>query len=263
MMRPVFCEITGSRPSAFSLAQMSAVRRSCQTMARCTACPVARSHTTVVSRWLVMPIAAMSFALMPAWAISARETVTVEGQMCSGSCSTQPEAGKCCGNSACAVAAMEMSPRNTIAREEVVPWSMARTKDMEAPLGFAGRFLGVVPGGIIVSRQRERIRAGRSRSAQLSCRRRPGPIPRDPSIAHDADPARPDFVKPLPVVIGPGLRRDHELRDLRRRRGHAAVDDDVLSGHEARRVGGEVGHCARDFVGFADAAKRRGGGAAF
>ena len=41
---------------------MSAVRRSCQTMARCTACPVARSHTTVVSRWLVMPIAAMSFA---------------------------------------------------------------------------------------------------------------------------------------------------------------------------------------------------------
>ena len=32
-------------------------------MARCTACPVARSHTTVVSRWLVMPIAAMSFAV--------------------------------------------------------------------------------------------------------------------------------------------------------------------------------------------------------
>ncbi len=48
---------------AFSLAQISAVRRSCQTMARCTALPVARSHTTVVSRWLVIPIAAMSFAL--------------------------------------------------------------------------------------------------------------------------------------------------------------------------------------------------------
>ncbi len=42
---------------------MSAVRRSCQTMARCTAVPVARSHTTVVSRWLVMPIAAMSLAV--------------------------------------------------------------------------------------------------------------------------------------------------------------------------------------------------------
>ena len=51
----------GSRPSLFSCAQMSAVRRSCQTMARCTALPVARSQTTVVSRWLVMPIAAMSF----------------------------------------------------------------------------------------------------------------------------------------------------------------------------------------------------------
>ena len=63
MIRPVFAEIAGSWPSAFSLAQMSAVRRSCQTMARCTAWPVARSHTTVVSRWLVMPMAAMSFAV--------------------------------------------------------------------------------------------------------------------------------------------------------------------------------------------------------
>ena len=42
---------------------MSAVRRSCQTMARCIAWPVARSHTTVVSRWLVMPMAAMSLAV--------------------------------------------------------------------------------------------------------------------------------------------------------------------------------------------------------
>ena len=135
MIRPVFCEINGSRPSAFSLAQMPAVRRSCQTMARCTAWPVVRSHTTVVSRWLVMPIAAMSFAVMPACSIASRQTITVEVQMSSGSCSTQPEAGKCCGNSCCARAAIEMSLRNTIAREEVVPWSMARTKDMEAYLG--------------------------------------------------------------------------------------------------------------------------------
>ena len=34
-----------------------AVRRSCQTMARCTGRPVARSQMTIVSRWLVMPIA--------------------------------------------------------------------------------------------------------------------------------------------------------------------------------------------------------------
>ncbi len=66
MIRPVLPEIAGSWPSLFNLAQMSEVRRSCQTMARCTALPVARSHTTVVSRWLVMPIAAMSFAPTPA-----------------------------------------------------------------------------------------------------------------------------------------------------------------------------------------------------
>ena len=120
-MRPVLAEIVGSWPSPFNLAQMSAVRRSCQTMARCTALPVARSHTTVVSRWLVIPIAAMSFAFRPAFSSASRQTSTVEVQMSSGSCSTQPEAGKCCGNSACADAAMEMSPRKTMAREDVVP----------------------------------------------------------------------------------------------------------------------------------------------
>ena len=91
--------------------------------------------------------------------------------MSSGSCSTQPEAGKCCGNSCCARAAIEMSLRNTIAREEVVPWSMARTKDMEA---YPDVFLGVVFGvflalsreGIIVSRQKERIGDGRSRRSR-------------------------------------------------------------------------------------------------
>ena len=35
------------------------MRRSCQTIALCTGRPVARSHSTVVSRWLVMPIAAI------------------------------------------------------------------------------------------------------------------------------------------------------------------------------------------------------------
>ncbi len=121
MIRPVLAEIAGSWPSRFSLAQMSAVRRSCQTMARWIGCPVARSHTTVVSRWLVMPIAAMSLAFRPAFSSASRQIMTVEVQMSSGSCSTQPEAGKCCGNSCCAVAAMEMSERNTMAREEVVP----------------------------------------------------------------------------------------------------------------------------------------------
>ena len=39
---------------------MPAVRRSCQTMAWWTGVPVPRSHSTAVSRWLVMPIAAIS-----------------------------------------------------------------------------------------------------------------------------------------------------------------------------------------------------------
>ena len=121
MIRPVFLEMTGSWPSILSFAQMSDVRRSCQTMARCTACPVARSHTTVVSRWLVIPIAAMSFAAKFAFFKASRQTAIVEVQMSSGSCSTQPEAGKCCGNSCCATEAIEMSARNTIAREDVVP----------------------------------------------------------------------------------------------------------------------------------------------
>ena len=36
--------------------------------------PVLRSQTTVVSRWLVMPMAAMSPAFNPAWASAARAT---------------------------------------------------------------------------------------------------------------------------------------------------------------------------------------------
>ena len=68
-----------------------------------------------------MPIAAMSLALSPAFSSASRQVMMVEVQMSSGSCSTQPEAGKCCGNSCCATAAIEMSERNTIAREDVVP----------------------------------------------------------------------------------------------------------------------------------------------
>ena len=49
----------GSLPST---RQRSAVRRSCQTMARCTGFPVARSHTTTVSRCTAMPMPATSLA---------------------------------------------------------------------------------------------------------------------------------------------------------------------------------------------------------
>ena len=50
-----------SRPASPASSRTSAsVRVSCQTIALWTGSPVARSHTTVVSRWLVMPIAATS-----------------------------------------------------------------------------------------------------------------------------------------------------------------------------------------------------------
>ena len=48
----------GRWPASLSSAQMAAVRRSCQTMARCSGRPVERSKATRVSRWLVMPMAA-------------------------------------------------------------------------------------------------------------------------------------------------------------------------------------------------------------
>ena len=53
-------------PGARSCAQSGSARRSCQTMALVHGWPVRRFHTTVVSRWLVMPMAAMSPAFSPA-----------------------------------------------------------------------------------------------------------------------------------------------------------------------------------------------------
>ena len=47
-------------PSPASSSTRSSVRVSCQTIALCTGVPVRRSHSTVVSRWLVMPMAARS-----------------------------------------------------------------------------------------------------------------------------------------------------------------------------------------------------------
>ena len=49
-------------PAPCSSAQSSAVRRSCQTIAGPSASPVRRSQKTIVSRWLVMPIAAIRSA---------------------------------------------------------------------------------------------------------------------------------------------------------------------------------------------------------
>ena len=124
--RPVCSVTVGSKPSALSLLHISEVRRSCQTMALCTGLPVLRSQTSVVSRWLVMPMAAMSSVPTPAFSMAARQVAAVVAQRSDGSCSTQPLSGKCWGNSSCADATMVSVSSNRIARVEVVPWSMAR-----------------------------------------------------------------------------------------------------------------------------------------
>lgn len=78
---------------------MATPRRSCQTMALCAGSPVFRSQTTAVSRWLAIPMAAISFAWTPALRMAARQVDATEGQIASGLCSTQPDAGKICANS--------------------------------------------------------------------------------------------------------------------------------------------------------------------
>ncbi len=69
------------------------MRRSCQTIALWIGRPLARSQTTTVSRWLVMPIAATSRAATPARASASAATPIWVAQISSGSCSTQPGRG--------------------------------------------------------------------------------------------------------------------------------------------------------------------------
>ena len=74
--------------------QKSAVRRSCQTMARATGWPVARSQTTTVSRWLVTPMAARSRGSMPAAASACGDDRRrPSARFPRRSCSTQPGRG--------------------------------------------------------------------------------------------------------------------------------------------------------------------------
>ena len=71
---------------------MSAVRRSCQTIARRGDPSVSRSQTTIVSRWLVMPTARSSEA--STFFRTSRTDSSVACQISSGACSTQPGAGE-------------------------------------------------------------------------------------------------------------------------------------------------------------------------
>ena len=90
---PVRSRTSASAPEAFSASHIAAVRRHCQTIARWIGLPVARSQTIVVSRWLVIPTAAMSAPVTRASAIARRAASPMVVQISSGSCSTQPGCG--------------------------------------------------------------------------------------------------------------------------------------------------------------------------
>ena len=90
---PVFLRMVSLQPFSFRESQYSAVRLHCQTMALYTGLPVALSHTMVVSRWLVMPIAAIWDASTPSLALASLITASWLAQISVGSCSTQPGLG--------------------------------------------------------------------------------------------------------------------------------------------------------------------------
>ena len=65
MTSPVLSRTGRSQPDSVSSSHRPAVLRHCQTMALWMGWPVLRSQTSAVSRWLVMPRAAISTARTP------------------------------------------------------------------------------------------------------------------------------------------------------------------------------------------------------
>ena len=106
---------------------MSPVRTSCHTRALYTGLPVLLSHTIVVSRWFVMPTAAISWRFVSAFCSASATTERTDSQISTGSCSTQPGLGKICVNSFWPTETISPERLNRMARDDVVPWSMAMT----------------------------------------------------------------------------------------------------------------------------------------
>ena len=118
----------GRRPATPASSRTSvAVRVSCQTIALWTGSPVRRSHTTVVSRWLVMPDGRDRPRRSRTRASAPSITSRVRCHTSRASCSTQPACGWICSCSRCSSAAIRPSASNRIARVLVVPWSIAAT----------------------------------------------------------------------------------------------------------------------------------------
>ena len=179
---------------------MDADTRLCQTIAGATGRPVTRSQRIVVSRWLVMPMAATRSAEVPLDSSTRRAQESCDRQMSSGSCSTIATSSTATsgslpascvrviwfrviwGNSSCAVASGTPRRSNRIALLDVVPWSSARTHV------FVGSTAVIVPLLAWFARQgsargRRRTHSGHTVPPVVS-RIRPRPRPRAPTAEH-------------------------------------------------------------------------------
>ena len=96
-----------------------------QLIAFWTGAPVARSHTTVVSRWFAIPSATRSPGASCALASASRTTSSTLRQISHGSCSTHPGRGKIWWCSFWPTDTIRACWSNTRQRDEAVPWSMA------------------------------------------------------------------------------------------------------------------------------------------
>lgn len=113
-------------PASLSCWQVCAVLRSCQTMALWMGRPVVLSQITIVSRWFVMPMAAMSLCVKFAVFKASRIVCFWLLQIASGSCSTSPGCGYIWLNSFLLTAIVSPLLLNIAERELVVPWSRDR-----------------------------------------------------------------------------------------------------------------------------------------
>src|SRR3954447_2618405 len=129
---------------------------SCQLSALCTGTPVSRSHSTVVSRWLVMPSATMSETVSCTLASASEITNWTLRQICSASCSTCPGRGKMCSCSIWLTETMRAPRSKTMHRDDAVPWSTDATKR-----SFT---LALLPGCLPSPRDRPEVAGDRARS---------------------------------------------------------------------------------------------------
>src|SRR5918997_6861605 len=194
---------------------------SCQFSALWTGTPVARSHSTVVSRWLVRPSATTSEIRTPAVASASRTTCSTLRQISSGSCSTQPGRGKMWRCSTWLKETIRACRSNTRQREDAVPWS---TEKM---------YRSLTPPFLPLRRRspRDRPEIARDRPRRLAdeghevVARRAG-LGQALDRARDPDRADGD---PTPV-LDRGGQRDLPAHELLGLAGPAALEDGVELG---------------------------------